>query len=406
MPPAAIDTMLRWCNRGNPSGAYASGVEARRLLAKFRHYIAAECDIQQEGPDGYAILFTSGASEANCHIITAAARSYTHRTGLLPHIVTSAAEHPSVRRCCARLARERLCQLTTVSATHDRYFCQPDSIYRAIRKNTCLVTVAAANPETGAINDLRAIGAAVRRGSQGRVPFHTDAAQLFGKSAFRPRMLKLDAFSVSFHMLHGPPGVGLLCIKNKLIEGYDLCPLICGMQNAGLRGGIENLPGIAGSFAALRHTLKDRRAKNARLRACCAALTRALRTALVCLTLDEYLAHRGTKKGQLGLPGRAAVVFFGPSNRAKVLPGTISLAVVQPGSARRFCNETARAALEARGVIVSLGSSYFLEAAGAPEKLHAGALHLGLSDEITLPEVGRLAQALLEVLQSDECFVR
>jgi cysteine desulfurase len=453
MPQAAIDTMVKWCNRGNPSAAYASAKEGRLLMEKFRQYIADECDFDQEGPDGYSVLFTSGASESNCHIITAAVRSYAFRTHFLPHVITSAAEHKTVLSCCARLARERLCQLSVVpvskadTARAGLGMVDPQEVRRAIRKNTCLITIMAANNETGALNNLHAIGEIAHLH---RVPFHSDAVQLFSKSTFRPRGLNIDAFSASFHKLHGPPGVGLLCIKNKLVEGYDLCPLICGAQNAGLRGGTENLPGLAASFVALRHTQKDRGSKNGQLRKHTDAFIRTLQAkssptgALIYVTLGEYLQARPrTSKGRRYEPEAKAdveraqrltqaerssqpiVVLLGPADRGKVLPNTILLSVVRHDpydspthESSWFCNEAARAFFERRGIIVGLGSacntattqkgtaSHVLEAIGAPEELHSGALRFSLADGTTDGELARLVKVFLQAIVSDKVMVR
>jgi hypothetical protein len=113
----------------------------------------------------------------------------------------------------------------------------------------------AANCDTGVLNDLRRMSQATRRA---RVPFHTDAAQLFGRSAVRPAALGVDAFSATFHKLGGPPGVGVLVVRRALVDGYGLCPLICGGQNGGLRGGAENLPGLGASLLAFRAAMAGR----------------------------------------------------------------------------------------------------------------------------------------------------
>src|SRR5205085_8590548 len=85
-----------------------------------------------------------------------------------------------------------------------------------------------------------------------KIPFHVDAVQTFGKYSFDPNNYNADAFSVSFHKMYGPPGIGLLVIRKSFMEGYKLRAQICGSQNDGLRGGTENVSLIYGSLVAMK----------------------------------------------------------------------------------------------------------------------------------------------------------
>ena len=294
----------------------------------------------------------------------------------------------------------------------------------------------AANNETGILNNLRELAAITRRA---RVPFHTDAVQLFGKSPVRPLALGVDAFSASFHKLHGPPGVGLLVVRRALVEGYDLGAHICGTQNGGLRGGTENLPGIAGSFVAFRLTVAERGEKTARILRLRAALKAAIASRLPCFPLDSHPAdrppsidggitpappapHNGTPEARraiaLAEKKETPVVFWiAPEDDRRVLPNTILLAVRRPG----FCNRAARAALEKRGVIVSLGSacnsasgqgleakrgspSNVAEAMRVPAALLGGILRVSLGDDTAAEDVKTFVRHFLAVVTSDACL--
>jgi cysteine desulfurase len=435
MMPEAIDAMVRWCNRGNPSAEYASAQEARRLMDSFRQEIAVECGFELEGPKAFCVVFTSGGSESNCFMISGAVRSYAAKTGCLPHVITSATEHKSLLACCLRLAKERLCQLTVLpvgQAGPGLGAVEVTDLERAMRPNTCLVSIMAANNETGILNNLRALSA-VARGKG--VPFHTDAVQLFGKSALRPAALGVDAFSASLHKLHGPPGVGLLVIRRKLVEGYDLCPLVCGTQNGGLRGGTENLPGIAAGFVAFRLTMADRAAKSTRVLRLRDGIKAALAARLPCFPLDAHPADAppsidggitppgpARRAGSAGArraiaraekTGAPAVFWIAPPDDRRVLPNTLLLAVRRPG----FCNRAARAALEARGVIVSLGSacnsaetgpsspSSVVAAMGLPAALQGGVLRVSLDDTTTADDTKAFVMHFIAVVTSEACLM-
>lgn len=437
MPPEAVQAMAAWVNRGNPSAGYASARQARALIEDFRAQLARYCGVRlpqsREGaktatrpsdPAEYELLFTSGASESNCTIVRGIVQAYTRETRRLPHVVSSSVEHHSLLACLQDLAREGAIQLTLVPPDGPGAMCgavDPDAVGRAVRPNTALVTIMAANNETGVINNLpaiaRAVNAACVRHHQewmalngphayGRdpapraVPIHTDAVQLFGKSAFAPRELGVDAFSVSFHKLGGPPGVGLLGIRRQVVDGLGLCPLVCGTQNAGLRGGTEAVHQLAAAAAGFRLTAAERGTKNRHL----AALKNELRSELArCGLVCRYLqAADCSGINDISLPGRAQAVWVAPTHDNLALPGTLLLSLVPPRGVP-FCNSKARRLLEERGFIVSIGSacntsdlkpSHVLEAIGVCPAIGRGTLRISCSSNTKPQEIRALAKEL------------
>ena len=414
-PPEVLAAMTRWANRGDPSAAHAGAREARAMMDTFRREIAAACGFELEGGDAYDVVFTSGASESNSQVITGAVRAYAAATGRLPHLITGAAEHPSVLLCAERLAREKACQLTVlpVGRRGPGYGAVASAdLDAALRPNTCLVSITAACGETGALSDLRELASLAHRA---RVPFHTDAAQAFGRAALRPAELGIDAFSVSFHKLHAPPGVGALVLRRRFAAGYDLAPLICGLQNGGARGGGENLPGIAAALVAFRQAVDGRAAKTARARRLRDALRAALAAHLPCFAADAHPADalpsldgvappgpapRGTEAAQAAIRAAAAggppaLFWLAPADDSRALPNTLRLAVRRPG----FSARAALAALERRGVVVGLGSD-----ALAPAPLRGAVLRVSLSDHTTSEDVKKFVHAFLEVILSGEAL--
>lgn len=413
-PPIVIETMMKWINRGNPSSEYASARESKKLMDSFREYVANACGFNQKGPRGYTIIFTSGASESNNFMVSSAVRSFAYKTGKLPHVITSAVEHKSLLECCIQLEKEGLTQLTILPVGVGGQALgavDPADVQRAIRPNTCLVSIMAANNETGIMNDVRAIGAIARAA---KVPFHTDAVQVFGKSPLKPNDALVDAFSVSFHKLHAPAGIGLLVLKNNLIEGYELCAHICGAQNGGLRGGTEPIHNIAAAFQAFKWTLDQRSEKNANVKKMREVIKGALAKSIPCFYIDDYLGEKGREAAESAdRGGSPVVVWIAPKETAKsaslVLPNTLFLSVHRP----RFCNKAARAALEARGIIVSVGSacnseshgpSGVVEAMGVPRPLQDGVLRVSLSDDVSISDVQQFVKAFLAVVTSGECL--
>lgn len=366
------------------AGVMGGTVSTKKSISqRFRKRLAEWGGFDLEGPQGYTIIFTSGGAEGNAHVLTSAARAYAARTKNLPHIVTSAADHESVLGCCQQLVRDQMIQLTVLPVykigSKLAGTVNPVELKRALRANTCLVSITAASGETGALNDVKALGAICRTY---KIPFHSDVTQLFARSIVRLVELNLDAVTASFHRLHGPPGVGVLILRNQFVSGYGLGPLIVGPPGT-LRGGLENLPGIAGAFVAHSLAVQNRDEKN--------KITRALRDGILTALADHCRVIRADEYQAAQLSDAATVVWFGPQDRLKILPNTLLLSVLgrttQP-----------REDLLAAGVIVGAGSADALKSMNAPPELIPGAFRISLSDKTTAPETATLVSRLVEIL--------
>ena len=166
--PLARPALAAWLVAAS---APADAAVARATAAALARDIARECRFELENAadeNSYAAAWTAGGGEANCAIITGAVRRYAAATRRLPHVVTCAGEPASVLACCRALAAERACELTVLPIGRDGELLgrvDPARVGAALRENTCLVTISAANADTGAVNDLRAIVAAVRTGT-------------------------------------------------------------------------------------------------------------------------------------------------------------------------------------------------------------------------------------------------
>ena len=212
---------------GNPSSLHRFGRAAAKLreLARSRVAKAMGCDPEE-------VLFTSGGTEAD----NLALRGALGPTAT--HVVTAATEHEAVLQTAEALEEHGSTATVLRVGTDGRL--DPAQVAAAIRPETALVSVMAANNETGVLHPIEEIGRACR---QRGVLFHTDAVQLFGKLPFVMRSLPVDLVSISSHKIGGPKGIGALCVK----RGVRLQPLVTGGgQERRVRPGTENLPGIVG----------------------------------------------------------------------------------------------------------------------------------------------------------------
>ena len=188
--------------------------------------------------DAREIAFTSCATESNNWTIFGAARANPERR----HIITSKVEHPSVLEVCKSICKNGY-DVTSLSVDGDGNL-SIDELVDSIRPDTLLVTLMAANNETGVIFPVNHLSAVVKE-SDPNIIFHTDATQYVGKLPvdLSHDFKHIDLMSFSGHKFHGPKGIGGLFIR----KGTPLAPLLYGgNQENGRRSGTENVPGIVG----------------------------------------------------------------------------------------------------------------------------------------------------------------
>ena len=237
MSKAAIEAMLPYMNEiyGNPSSLHSVGQSANEALEYARERIA-----KRLGCEPREIIFTSGGSEADNQAIVSAAR-LGERKGK-KHIISTAFEHHAVLHTLNKLKKEGF--EVTLLDVHENGIVLPEEVEKAIRPDTCLVTVMYANNEIGTIQPIKEIGAICREKG---VLFHTDAVQAAGHLHIHVKEENIDMLSLSAHKFHGPKGIGVLYARKgilltNIIEG--------GAQERGKRAGTENIPAIMGMAEA------------------------------------------------------------------------------------------------------------------------------------------------------------
>ncbi len=227
---------------GNPSSIHHVGRTARSLLDDFRDRSAKFL-----GAKPSEVIFTSGGTESNNLAIFGAARLLR---GNGRHLITSAVEHHAVLHCFEYLARKEGFELSVLPVNAEGRV-SVETVRKALRPDTILVSVMAANNEIGTLQPVADIGALCRdRG----VIFHTDAAQWFGKEPFRDiHQFNADLVSICAHKFHGPKGAGALFIRSPLLPD----PILFGGGHENeRRAGTENLAVIAGLVTALENFVK------------------------------------------------------------------------------------------------------------------------------------------------------
>lgn len=226
---------------GNASSLHSFGRETRASMEHARKHLAALINAEPS-----EMVFTSGGTEADNLAIKGAA-AYKGRTR--GHILTTCIEHHAVLESCAFLKRAGF-EVTELPVSREGIV-DVGEVERALRDDTVLVSVMAANNEIGTIQPIREVGALAQ--SRG-IPFHTDAVQAVGKMAIDVRRDNIDLLALSAHKFHGPKGVGALYVrKGTKVEAQ----IHGGGHERGLRSSTENVPGIVGLGKAAEIAKRD-----------------------------------------------------------------------------------------------------------------------------------------------------
>ena len=249
--PEVVDAMLPYFTQhyGNPSSIHAIGRDARRALDAARTSVAASIGAQPQ-----EIYFTSGGTESDNWALKGAAFAGRKKGN---HIITSAIEHHAVLHPCQWLEKQGF--EVTYLPVDENGLVSPQSVADAIRDNTILISIMAANNEIGTIQPIAEIGRIAR---EKRILFHTDAVQAVGAIPVDVNAWNVDMLSLSGHKFHGPKGVGALYIR----KGVRIDSLLAGgAQERGQRATTENLPGIVGLAKALEIAVAHMEENSARL---------------------------------------------------------------------------------------------------------------------------------------------
>ena len=359
---AALSAMTE-CFRegwGNASSLYQTGRRAKARLEQARRDIARCMGVSPE-----EIYFTSGGSESDNWAVKGVMTRF--RPGQA-HLITTAIEHPALLNACAFLEKQGY-DITWVS-TDAQGRIDPEDVRKAVRADTKLISVMAANNEVGTVEPIREIAALAHELG---VPVHTDAVQMIG---LFPRLAEdsgADMLSLSAHKFGGPKGIGLLYIR----KGTKIEPLIHGgEQERGFRASTENVPSAAGMAAALIEAARDAESHINRLTELRALLLDAIRREIPDVIVNGDPEHH--------LPGHLHLTI--PGVRDEALIPLLDLNGVE-ASAGSAC--TAGSFVE----------SHVLRAMGVPGDLLRSSLRLTLSPAQTEEELLYAAQVIGRTVQ-------
>lgn len=342
---------------GNPSSLHRFGRLQRHAIDQAREQVAALMDAQAS-----QVIFTSGGTEANNLMLKGLCKD-----SAVQRIAVSEIEHSSLLQPAAVVAEEGGCAVDSI-AVNQLGQVTPEALIHAIKDDTALVSVMAANNETGAVQDIEKLAEEARaRG----IWFHTDAAQVAGKMEFSFKQAGVHAMTLSAHKLYGPMGAGAL-IVDKQLPMHSI--LQGGLQEFGLRAGSENVPAIVGFGMAAELARQEMGQRDDHVR-----------------VLRDQLEKRLMQFG--------VVTVF--AQQVQRLPNTLQFGV------QGFDGETLLMELDRRGFAVSSGSactsgksepSHVLKAMAVPDGLAISAIRVSLGRTNTMAEMDLFVEAVQQII--------
>ncbi|MEY2499939.1 MAG: cysteine desulfurase [Verrucomicrobiota bacterium] len=357
---AAREAMEPFLDRhhGNPSSVHAAGRETRAAIDDARDRLAGLL-----GAKPHELIFTSSGTESNNLAVLGLARAHASRGR---HLICASTEHHAVLNAFEHLRDKERFDVTFLPV--DRRGCvDPDELTRLIRDDTTLVSVMAANNETGVLQSMDELA---RRCDERRVLLHSDLVQSFGKT--ETTLDGLAAASFAAHKFYGPKGAGFLYLR----AGIPVEPIqFGGAHENQRRPGTENVPAIAGMAAAAEFVLRDRAEEQKREAVLRDRLWETIRT-----TCPDAIRN---------------------GNGAPSLANTLNVSF--PG----LSSETILMALDLEGVCASSGSacmvgsvvaSHVLLAMGLSAELAGAAVRFSLGRETTEQEIDRAASIVGRVI--------
>ena len=360
--PRVLQEMLPYFteNFGNPSAFYSIARDAKNVVEESREVIAKAINA-----DPAEIYFTAGGTESDNWALISTAEAYASKG---KHIITSTIEHHAILHTCKYLEKKGY-EVTYVNVDEDGII-KLEELKAAIRPDTILISIMAANNEIGSLQPLKEIGELAK---EHKVLFHTDAVQAFTQIPIDVKEMNIDMLSASGHKINGPKGIGILYMKKGIRAGAFIHG---GAQERRKRAGTNNVPGIVGMGKAVEIAMAEYQER--------IAAKVALRDYLIEKMLKEIPYTKLNGHRELRLPNNTNFSF-------RFIEGEALLILLEQVG---ICGSSGSACTSG-----SLDPSHVLLAIGLPHEIAHGSLRLTLSEENTREEMDYVVEKLKTIVQ-------
>ncbi|WP_254824320.1 cysteine desulfurase family protein [Haloglomus halophilum] len=288
----------------NPSNDddYQFASSASRAVKEARETLGEIFNTHRPGD----IVFTSGATESD-NLALRGVLEHARANDLGTHFITGGTEHDAIRNMAKRLSAEGF-EWTEITPDENGRI-DPEAVRDAIREDTLLMSIMAANNEIGTTAPVAELGALAK---EEEVLFHTDAVQAVGYRSLDVQELGIDLMSISGHKVYGPKGVGALYIRRRNPQVRDKIQpqLLGGGQEGEIRSGTLNVPGIVGLGKAVEFAYAERDSRTAKVQRLRDRLWEHFQDGLDNVILNGHPEER--------LPNNLNVSFLGVNNKGLV----------------------------------------------------------------------------------------
>lgn len=360
--PEVAEAMLPFFTEyyGNPSSIYSFADKGKQAVEQARRILAEGIHAKPE-----EIYFTGGGSESDNWVLKATAEAYGNKG---KHIITTKIEHHAILHTAQYLEKQGF-EVTYLNVDENGLV-RPEELEAAVRTDTILISIMAANNEIGTIQPLEEIGRIAREHG---VLFHTDGVQAYGHIPLDVDRMGIDMLSASGHKLNGPKGIGMLYIR----KGVKIRSFIHGgAQERNRRAGTYNVPGIVGFGKAAELAFDSMEER--------AAYETRLRDYLITRVMEEIPYTRLNGDPKKRLPNNANFCF-------RFIEGESLLILLDQNG---ICGSSGSACTSG-----SLDPSHVLLAIGLPHEIAHGSLRLTLSEKTTEEDIDVTVGQLKKIIE-------
>lgn len=355
-----------------------------KLVNDCKDYILKMCDAPL---DKYSVYYTSGEIESNNIILCSAINAYKKIRKVKPHVVVSTVEHNSVITYAKSLLDSNQIELSIIKP--NSYGCiLSDTVTRALKQNTCFVSITYINKELGSVNNIEKISSILH---EKKIPLHCDCTYLFGKHKLDLNKTSIDTATIAFDKINGPVGVGALIISNDLYNGYKLYE-----HSTTLKGNRSpNIPAIASANEAFKVSLHNRKKKNKKILKFRNEIINKLSEKCQTMTFANFMKSDAPPLEE-SKKTKNKLVILGPptSNESYYTPSILSLILI---SDKNKTGGDIKKDLEKKGIIIGVPDierNFMYKEIGMPEDALKYIIRISLSDDINQADINKFITAI------------
>lgn len=359
-----------------------------KIMNESKKYLLDICGTTSED---YSVYFTSGEIESNRIMLCCAVHAYKKIRQVIPHVVISSVEHGSILTYAKSLYDSGQIELSIIKP--NTYGCiLSNSVFEAVKSNTCLVLITYINHELGSVNNIEKISSILH---EKYIPLHSNCTCIFGKHTLDLGKVHIDSVTISFDKLNGPVGVGALIVNNKFFDGYKLDEHSTTLENKRE----YDIASISASIESTKFSLIGRKNKNKKILKFRNEIIDQLGEKCQTMTFANFMKSDAPPLEETS-KSKNKLVILGPptNNESYYTPSILSLVII---SAKKKTGEVLQAELEKKGIVIGLpdlSKNNMYNEIGMPEEAQKYIIRISLPDDLTQQKITKFLTTLKGII--------